>query len=173
MGTVPGVLLSSSVCLRTSRRENVVQQRGLARSEKAGEHRKWKFVVNFHGWCKLGCHIGKMSCCRRANQSGPRPRRISMRGEKERMQRLLTTLNMSTPPMLPKGCARPISLNWFASSGTRRILKRPRRRNRLRATKWVHHCSKHSNRLEPQTKMAWPNSESCTRNLRRHPLCLT
>ena len=150
--------------------KNVVQQRGLARPEKAGEHCDRKFGVNLHGWRMLGCHIGKISCCRRASQSGPKQLRISVQEETVRVQRLLPTLSMSTHPTLPKGCARPISSNWFASSGTRRSQKRPRKRNRLRATKWGHRCSRRSNRLEPRTKMAWPDSESCTRNLRRHPL---
>ena len=107
--------------------KNVVQQRGLARPEKAGEHRDRKFVVNLHGWCMLGCHIGKISCCRSASQSRPRQLCISAQEETMRVQRPLPTLNMSTHPTLPKGCARPIFSNLFASSGTRRSQKRPRK----------------------------------------------
>ena len=87
-----------------------------------------------HGWCMLGCHIGKISCCRSASQSRPLPG-ISAQEEAMRVQRPLPTLEHVNTPTLPKGCARPIFSSLFASSGTRRSQKRPRKRNRLRATK--------------------------------------
>ena len=130
--------------------KNVVQQRGLARPEKTGEHRDRKFGVNLHEWCMLGCHIGKISCCRSASQSRPK-QLLFQRRKKQCVCKASSTLSMSTPPMLPKGAPDP----FFELVCIERYTAKPettKKQNRLRATKWGHRCSRRSNRLEPRTK---------------------